>query len=206
MPTNAVVSSTTPSGQIVEKDGTATRSFLKWMQNVGITVNSNFDQNGVYQGDIGTHATIVGRETLASILQNIDIDGIIQAAGIDFSIAYVNKDTDHIADGIGSPLAGGKAAQVALVTSAPIVTPHFWLDGMVGGVFTKSQPDFSDLSGTAAPAQIPPLSALSGTITSSQLPVAGLNATITTAQLTGPGAQGSMTFVDGILTAETQAT
>jgi hypothetical protein len=34
----------------------------------------------------------------------------------------------------------------------------------------------------------------------------GITATITTAKLTGVGANGSMTFVNGILTAQTQAT
>lgn len=34
----------------------------------------------------------------------------------------------------------------------------------------------------------------------------GLSVTITTAKLTGGGANGSMTFTDGILTAQTQAT
>jgi hypothetical protein len=34
----------------------------------------------------------------------------------------------------------------------------------------------------------------------------GITATITTAALTALGAQGSMTFVNGILTAQTQAT
>lgn len=34
----------------------------------------------------------------------------------------------------------------------------------------------------------------------------GISATITTAKLTGGGANGSMTFLNGILTAQTQAT
>jgi hypothetical protein len=34
----------------------------------------------------------------------------------------------------------------------------------------------------------------------------GISATITTAKLTGGGVNGSMTFVNGILTAQTQAT
>jgi hypothetical protein len=42
-----------------------------------------------------------------------------------------------------------------------------------------------------------------GTIVTQNL---GLTATITTAALTGGGTQGSMTFVNGILTAQTQAT
>jgi hypothetical protein len=37
-------------------------------------------------------------------------------------------------------------------------------------------------------------------------PPAGFTGTITTAKLTGGGANGSMTFVNGVLTAETPAT
>ena len=41
-----VVSSRTPIGQIINGDGTATFAFLKWMQNVGTTVNVSFDSEG----------------------------------------------------------------------------------------------------------------------------------------------------------------
>lgn len=37
-------------------------------------------------------------------------------------------------------------------------------------------------------------------------PTAGVSATIATAKLTGGGANGSMTFVNGVLTEQTQAT
>jgi hypothetical protein len=59
------------------------------------------------------------------------------------------------------------------------------------GSFTAAQPAFTDISGQ---------------ITTSQLPSAGLSATIVTAKLTGGGANGSMTFTNGILTASTPAT
>lgn len=203
---SSVVSSTTPNGKLVEGDGRATYALLKWMQNIGTTINAGFDVDGNYQGPIGTRATIAGRETLASIVQNIDVDGIVEAAGIDFARAYVNKDTDHIADGAGSPLAGGKAAYIALVTNAPVVTPKNWLTGLVGGVFAKSQPAFGDLSGAATAAQVPPLSGLSGQITFGQLPSAGMSVVIVTAALTIAGATGSMTFQNGILTAQVPAT
>jgi len=203
MPSNAVVSNTTPNGPIVEKDGRATFAFLKWMQGVGSTVNGAFDQNGDYQGDIGTRATINGRATLASIVQFISTGGVVQADGIDFALPYLNKDTDHITDGFGSPLAGGKAAFTALIQSPPAVTPHKWVKGLVGGLFELDQPAFSDLSGSAAAAQIPNLDALNGQITEAQLPSAGLTVTITTF---GPTTNGSMTFTNGLLTAQTPAT
>jgi hypothetical protein len=59
------------------------------------------------------------------------------------------------------------------------------------GAFAAAQPAFTDISGNLA---------------TSQLPTAGISATITTAALTSLGAQGSMTFVNGILTAQTPAT
>ena len=72
-------------------------------------------------------------------------------------------------------------------------TSHQWLASYNAstGVFTLSQPDFTDISGNLA---------------TSQLPTAGISATITTADLTGLVTQGSMTFVNGVLTAKTPAT
>lgn len=51
---------------------------------------------------------------------------------------------------------------------------HEWLDSYdaTTGLFTQSQPAFSDVSGTATAAQVPALSALTGAITASQLPTA----------------------------------
>jgi hypothetical protein len=152
---SAVVSNTTPSGPLVDKDGRALYPFIKWMQSIGTLVNQGFDPDGKFQGAIGTRATIDGRATLASIVQYISTGGVVQAQGIDFALAYLNKDTDHIADGLGSPLAGGKAAYTALLQSPPTVTPHEWVRGLTGGVFVKSQPAFADISGTIATAQLP---------------------------------------------------
>jgi hypothetical protein len=70
---------------------------------------------------------------------------------------------------------------------------HEWLDSYnaATGLFTQSQPAFTDISGQ---------------ITTAQLPASGISATITTAALTTLGTQGSMTFTNGILTAQTPAT
>jgi hypothetical protein len=78
----------------------------------------------------------------------------------------------------------------------PLNTPavaHQWLNSYdaATGAFTQTQPAFSDISGT---------------LSAAQLPATGISVTITTAALTTGGTQGSMTFTDGILTAQTQAT
>lgn len=70
---------------------------------------------------------------------------------------------------------------------------HKWLNSYnaLTGAFGQTQPAFSDISGQ---------------ITTSQLPASGISVTITTAKLTVGGTNGSMTFVSGILTAQTPAT
>lgn len=225
-----IVSNTTPNGPLVDDRGFALRGFMKWMQSVGTTVNGAFDSSGNYQGPIGAFATIDGRITLASIVRYISTGGVVQPQGIDFALAYLNKDTDHIADGAGSPLAGGKEAFAALVASTPAAgqTLRFngadwqpvaialskvalgsqWLNSYnaTTGAFTSSQPAFANIAGVADPAQIPALSTLSGQITAAQGPAAAFTGTIVTAQLTTLGAQGSMTFVNGILVSQVAAT
>jgi hypothetical protein len=176
---NHGISNRTPAGIIVNKDGTATFAFIKWMQSIGGTVNAAFDEDGAYQGEIGADATIDGRETLATIVQNIDTNGVVESAGIDFARIYINQNIDYIADGAGSPIAGGREAYAVLVASGPITgqTIRFngthWLPVAIAstkagiakqwirsydaatGLFTAAQPDFSDLSGTLNPAQLP---------------------------------------------------
>lgn len=71
-------------------------------------------------------------------------------------------------------------------------TPSEWVSEISpSGVPVLSQPAFSDLSGNLA---------------TSQLPLAGISVTVMTAQLTPTGAQGSLTFTNGLLTAQTPAT
>ena len=210
--TRPVVSSTTPLTPLLDaRTGLVSREWIKWFQGVQQTVNEGFDSNGVYQGVIGTNATFSWRSaTIQDILANIDDSGIVTAAGIDFARAYLNKDTDHIADGTGSPLAGGEVAFAAFVTSGPAAgqmlvfnganwlphakattkaaVAHKWLSSYddATGFFTQSQPDFTDLSGQAD-------------IT--QMPASGISGTVPLAKITGLGADGSLTFVNGIITA-----
>lgn len=90
----------------------------------------------------------------------------------------------------------GTNFSISPLLALPVNTPgvsHEWLASYnsATGQFTLTQPAFSDISGNLA---------------TSQLPSAGLSVTIITAQLTPTGTQGSMTFTNGILTAQTPAT
>ena len=86
-----------------------------------------------------------------------------------------------------------KTSATLIVPQSAGPTTHEWLASYdaTTGVFTLTQPAFSDISGQ---------------ITTSQLPASGLTATIATAKLTVGGTNGSQTFTNGILTAQTPAT
>jgi hypothetical protein len=79
-------------------------------------------------------------------------------------------------------------------TFIPVVPATFnpatneWLTGYNAGTgsFSASQPAFSNVSGQ---------------LSTAQLPAAGISATVALAKLTGGGANGSATFVNGLLTA-----
>jgi hypothetical protein len=250
-----VVSSTTPQTPLIDKStGLMSLNWIKWFQGIQQAVNASFDQQGNFDGNLGPAATIGNRSaTILVILHNIDDNGIVTANGIDFARNYLHKDTDHINDGTGFPLAGGKVAYAAMVNSAPTAgeilvfdgsnwlphpnassiakQPHQWLDSYndATGDFTQSQPALSDISGVPAfpdntPAASskwlnsynagtgaftstqPAFSDVSGQIAVAQAPASGLTLTITTAKLTAGGSNGSMTFQNGILTGQVQAT
>jgi len=192
---------------IVDKTGYATWSFLKILQGWETKLENGLNSIGQITQPIPDTIPIAGRsEPLAVTVQNIDSNGVITDDGIDFAREYVHKTTDYIHDGSGSPLNGGKAAEIALVTNPPSPQPHQWVNGLQAGLFTQSQPEFADIDGQATAAQVPPLSELNGQITTAQLPPEGISVTIITAPITLVGLPGSMTFTNGILTDQTQAT
>src|SRR6185312_1603092 len=87
---------------IVNKDGTASRDFLKIVQTMFLQINNALNQLGQFVGIISADATISGRaDTIGTALSKIETGGIIN--------------TDNITDGTGSPLAGGAVAFASLV-------------------------------------------------------------------------------------------
>ena len=118
----------------------------------------------------------------------------------------------------------GANFDAVLFPVSPQNTPgvaHKWVASYnsTTGVFTLTQPAFTDVSGiatvaqggtgTSSPALIPGTNVtITGTWPNQTINASttGLSVTITTAALTSLGTQGSMTFVNGLLTAQVQAT
>src|SRR6266567_668510 len=96
---------------IADKDGKLHRDwqkkFQEWESKLWQTIN--------LVGEIAANARISGRtEGIGTTVGQLDATGIVKAGGADFSRAYLNKTTDNISDGTGSPLSGGKRGFVAL--------------------------------------------------------------------------------------------
>jgi len=129
-----------------------------------------------------------GTATLTPVSGTISYSGNLGAASLPLStgqLAIVGFDGTNFWSAVA-------AFPVVPPQNTPVVA-HEWLNSYnsSSGAFGQTQPAFTDLSGNIA---------------TSQLPASGLTVTITTAALTGGGTQGSMTFTNGILTAQTPAT
>ena len=103
---------------------------------------------------------------------------------------------------IGSATAAsGKFTSLEAISSlkTDTLTGYLYGNGSSGNVSASSSIPYTDISGLATVAHTGAYSDLTGTPT-------GLSVTITTAKLTTLGTNGSMTFTNGILTSQTQAT
>lgn len=103
-----------PRGPLVDSQGNLTRDWQMYFRDLHSKTYLSLN----VQGQIVSTTKVSGRtEGLGSTLQNVDSAGVLLAAGADFSRAYVNKNTDNITDGTGSPLTGGKRGFLALDTN-----------------------------------------------------------------------------------------
>jgi hypothetical protein len=119
--------------------------------------------------------------------------------------------------------AGTTVIQIVPQSIGPVT--HKWLNSYnaTTGLFTESQPNYSDLTGTPQLANTkapvshewlasynattgnftqsqPSFADISGNLAEAQLPIAGVTHTVTLAALTTLGSQGSITFTNGIAT------
>ena len=184
--TKPIVSVTTPNGPIIDtKTGTALFGFLKWMQQIGQLINQVFDNQGNISPDSLPYPT------------STSLGGVVTAG------PSPNQWVNAI-DGTGTPQLSQPAFSSLSGTATPSQVPA--LSSLSGSVTPSQTPPLQDLNGAVTASQVPDLSALNGQIAASQLPVTGITVVVTTAKLTTLGANGSQTFIDGILTAQVPAT
>jgi hypothetical protein len=211
-------------------DTTSTRTGVSPIGTSSPNTGSTAATNSTYgQGAFASGINQQGTNT-AYTLQNTDYQGIVefngsaaitvtlnQAVGTNFTCTILNLGTGAITitpnggltvNGSSSiTLGSGVGCQVffanrswtafsgaTFIPVTPVNTPavtHEWLASYnaATGAFTQTQPAFTDISGTVATGQLP-----------------GISVTITTAALTPTGTQGSMTFTNGLLTAQVQST
>lgn len=138
---------------------------------------------------IGTPGSTLG--TMA--YQNYDAVGITggQISNVGLSSVRANGLSGYLyGNGSGSPITASTTIPSGSITGlGTMATQNANAVAITGGTITGV-----DLTGSSIP-----YANVTGTPT-------GVSATITTAKLTPGGANGSMTFTNGILTAQTQAT
>ena len=183
-----------PSGPLVDpKTGQPTFAFTKWLQNLQQALNNAFTTEGNISPDsipFPTASALGGILAVSQVTHQW-----IAAIGTNGAPLLVQPSFGDIA---------GKATPSQVPPLSQLqgsVTP-----AQVPSLTAAQVPNLEALNGAVTPSQVPALSALTGAITDSQLPPDGISGVVATAKLTTGGADGSMTFTNGILTSYTAAT
>jgi hypothetical protein len=185
------------------------------------------------QGDYGAVVVLSDGSPIAVSLSTQAQPWFCWVVNLGAGVATLTPIMGTINNGASFPLLQNCSAVVAFdgvswwAGSSPIVpanTPavsHQWLASYNSstGIFTLSQPSFSDVSGIATVLQGGTGTSTPGLVAGANISVTGawpnqsiaasttgLSVTITTAKLTTGGANGSQTFTAGLLTAQTPAT
>jgi len=162
--------------------------FQQWQQQLA----GGFDPSGNLKSNILPTIGIVGRAgTIGSILQNINQYGVVLPAGL-------SSATDTLQGAVILPLG---AVGHTLGSAAMLPSTAFDPNGAAAAAQTNAQA-YADAAANAAQSNAE--AAASAALAAAFAP--GISVTITTAQLTTLGSQGSMTFTNGLLTGQVQAT
>jgi hypothetical protein len=184
---------------VIDQHGRLSYTWLKQFQQWQLQLSSGFDVNGNLIGNINPTVKIVGRTgNIGSILQHISATGVIDGAGMAPATTLEQ----------GAVVLPAGATSNTLGTAAIEPSTAFDPAGAAAAAQSNAQTFATGAANTAqsnAEAFASDASNLAtGTVALARLP--GINVTITTAALTVGGTQGSQTFVNGVLTAQVQAT
>jgi hypothetical protein len=188
---------------IVDENRMATWSFIKILLDWDIKLRNGLNSTGQLIGNIDPATRVLPRvEGLGQTLQNINSSGVMQPAGLFPASTLVQ----------GAVIMPAGAADNRLGTAAIQPATAFDASGSAAGAQSAAQTYAAAQASTAqtnAENYTNSFASNAANLTTGTLPIArlsGLSVTITTAALTTGGTQGSMTFTNGLLTAQVQAT
>jgi len=195
-PVNLVASPQTPTEAVIDvKTGKFRWGGLKWAQGITQAVNNALTILGLFNGIIGNKATVEGRTgTLASAIQHLTPTGNLAATNLTGILASAQLP------------AADPSAQGAVVL--PAGAPSNVLDSAAfqpasafdpAGAAAAAQAA-SDPAGSAGAAET-----ASKAYTDSKF-APGISGTVALAKITGLGADGSLTFANGLITAKVDPT
>lgn len=204
-----IVSPLTASSQLVDpKTGIPTAYGQVALQRMITALNSALTLLGEFNGIIGTGATIQGQVgTVAAKVQHLGATGNLNAINLTGVVAAAQLPA-------AVPLAQGAvqlptgAVSNVLGSAALEPTTSFDPAGAAATAQTNAE-TFATAAANTAQTNAESFASNASNLSSGTVPnarLSGLTVTITTAQLTTLGAQGSMIFTNGLLTAQTPAT
>lgn len=174
------------------KTGLVSQTWLYVLQQWQKQLAGGFDQSGNLKSDIEPTVGIVGRAgSIGAILGNISSTGVVDSAGL-VSATDIAQGAVKLPAGATTNVLGSAAMQPSTA---------FDPAGSAATAQTNAESHADSVASTAQ--------ANAQAYSNAQLTAAfalGISVTITTAALTSTGTQGSMTFVNGLLTHQVQAT
>jgi hypothetical protein len=199
---------------IADKNGMATWSFIQILIGWDTKLNNGLNSTGQLIGNIDPATRVLPRtEGLGITLQNISDTGVVESDGL-FSATPLAQGAvfmptgapdNHLGTAAIEPATAFDSAGSAATAQA---NAEAYANTVAGSAQSNAEAHADAVAATAqsnAEAFSSNASNLtSGTVATTRL--GGLTATITTAPVTVGGTQGSMTFTNGLLTAQVQAT
>lgn len=183
----------------LDAQGKVSWTWLKLLQQWQTQLGNGFDQNGNLISNISTSVQISGRDgTIGAILQNITSQGIFLAKGLPAATSTTQ----------GAVILPAGAGSNKLGSAAMAETTSFDPVGSAAHAQAAAS-DHADIASTAAQNNAQAFASNASNITSGTLDnarLAGFSGVVTTAKLTTLGANGSMSFTNGLLISVVAAT
>jgi len=194
-PANLVVSPFTPRTKLVDDNGYATWEFLKFAQGLAQAVNNALNILGQFDGVIGPDATVAGHVgTLKDNIQNLSASGLLAATAL---TGIVQPAQLPAADPITQGAVVLPAGAPSNVLDSAAFQPASAFDPAGAAAAAQAASDPAGSAGAAETA--------SKAYTDSKF-APGISGTVPLAKITGLGADGSLTFANGLITAKVDPT